>query len=103
MKPKAQDIELDQAQPGMILAEDVKDGRTVLLPKGSVLSAPQLSSLARRGVAQLRVECPAVPPTSEEIEAARQRLAHIFRRVGDDDLSRALQGALLNFRSGAPK
>lgn len=102
MKPKAKGIDLDQAEPGMILAEDVKDGRNVLLPKGSVLSAGQLASLKRRGVTQIEVECPAQPPSEAEIEAARQRLNHLFRRVGDDDLSRALQGAILEFRSKVP-
>ena len=103
MSLPSQILPLEQAAAGMTLAEDVKDGRSVLLPKGTVLNAAQLSSLGRRGVTQLSVLCPAATPSPEEIEATRARLERLFRRVGDDDLSRALQRAVLDFRGGAPK
>lgn len=104
MRPATASLSLAEAQPGMTLAEDVKDsGRSVLLPKGTVLAASHLASLARRGITQLSVLAPAAAPSAEEIEATRLRLDHLFRRVGDDDLSRALQRTVMDFRHGGSK
>ena len=103
MSLPCQNLRLEQAAAGMTLAEDVKDGKNVLLPKGTVLNATHLSALGRRGVTQLSVQRPTAAPSPEEIEATRARLDRLFRRVGDDDLSRALQRAVLGLRIGAPK
>ena len=103
MKPATLLLDLSLAEPGMTLAEDVKDGRSTLLPKGTLLNENHLQSLARRGVAQLSVLAPVAAPRPEDIEAARRRLDYLFRRVGDDDVNRALQKAVLDFRSGGSR
>lgn len=87
MSKRTIDIALEEAQDGMELAADLVDARgTVLLQKGSLLSAGLLSALGRRGVERLRIlgEAPA-GPAGRELEAARERararLAHLFRRA----------------------
>lgn len=86
MSKRAIDIDLAEASDGMELAADLVDARgTVLLQKGSSLSAAMLSALGRRGVERVRVlvDAPAGfdgPELEAARERARARLAHLFRR-----------------------
>ena len=55
-------IPLEEAQPGMLLGDDLRDAAgQVLLPRGSELAESSLRSLARRGIETLtiRIEEPA--------------------------------------------
>lgn len=93
----ARSLPLDEARAGMTLAEDVCDCRhALLLPKGTRLTESHLAALSLRKIPRVAITPP--PLGEAEIEAARQRLDHLFRRVGDDDLSRALQRTVLDYR-----
>lgn len=92
-------LSIAEARPGMKLAADICDAKqAVLLPAGTALTASHLSALPRHGVVQIPVERP--PLTVQEEEPVRRRLNHLFRRVGDDELSRALERSILAYHLG---
>lgn len=98
MNHERKDLPIDEALPGMMLADDVREAQgAVLLPKGATLSESALASLRRRGVAVLPVLVESYESRlSPEEEAARrerveQRLQYIFRRAGDGDPVRQLR------------
>lgn len=99
MKPGKRDLPLDQGMPGMCLAEDLRDGHgNVLLKAGTQLGAAHLASLAQRGVRSIAI---VEPVSAAELEAAREaaraRLAHLFRqRRGEPD--QLLYQTLLEYR-----
>jgi hypothetical protein len=87
MSKRSTEIKLDDAEEGMELAADLVDARgTVLLQKGSVLSASVVTALGRRGVERIRILADApLLADGPELDAARERvrsrLAHLFRRA----------------------
>lgn len=102
MKSEITHIPLERATPGLILGEDLLDpSGHILLPAGVVLTDAMLSSLRRRGIAELAI---AVEPTTAPEELARreaqvrQRLAHLFRKAGDDILMQTLARVVLEYR-----
>lgn len=107
MNPETRRVALDRAKPGMVLAEPVTDRKkTVLLPKGTVLSSGLLAGLARRDVPYVVVTAPAPTEATGEDSDARKdavilRVAHLFRRAGDDPSTRALEAAILDYRMGS--
>ena len=95
MKHERRELPLEEAQAGMVLADDVCDARgTVLLPKGAGLTETALTSLARRGVEVLAVLVP-LELTDDQIAARQaeltQRLDWLFRLVGNDEPARVLK------------
>lgn len=106
MNPETRRVDLERAKPGMVLAESVTDRKgTVLLPKATVLSGGLLAGLARRGISHVLVTAPAASEATGEDSNARKeavilRVAHLFRRVGDDATTRALEAAVLDYRTG---
>lgn len=100
-------LELEKAHPGMVLAEPVSDQKqVVLLPKGTTLSDSLLAGLARRGIARITVAAEASPSgqlTEHQQKLAKLRVAHLFRRAGDDPTTRALEAAIMAYRLGAKK
>ena len=97
-------IDIDSASGGMVLAADLHDSRgAVLLPAGATLSDATIVSLRRRGIEQLCVLAPlaASSPADDAAAAAErerqcERLQRLFRRsAGASD---ALLGQLLQYR-----
>lgn len=95
-------IAIDDAQPGMRLAEAVADAMgQVLVPAGGELTESMLQGLRRREVATLTVE-----RAIEEDSAAREvrqgkvveQLDRLFRKAGDGAETRQLYQAILDFR-----
>lgn len=109
MSRTSKEVSLDEVEPGMELARDLVDRHgTVLLQRGSILSASMLAALARRGVGRLRVLAEAQEGGQEngqeagvdpEAERARldARLAHLFRHQ-DGALAGRLRARLLAYR-----
>ncbi|TFW32418.1 hypothetical protein E4O92_09900 [Massilia horti] len=69
----------------MVLAEDLLDRQgQMLLPKGAVLAAGMLASLARHGIAMLPIAV-AEPAEARDDAAIQARLDHIFRKHDRED------------------
>jgi uncharacterized phage protein gp47/JayE len=80
---RSRQVDLDNAADGMVLAAQVVDGQgNVLLANGTVLAAPLLNALRRRGIDSVRVVDDSV--TGEQLAAERARirarLDELFRK-----------------------
>ena len=99
-------ISLDEAEPGMILADDLFDARgQVLLPAGAALTPTILSALQRRDIGTMSILGDEIPEidNSKNLEEHEQRLASVFRKQSDDDMAtEILRQFIYNFRFGAP-
>ncbi len=98
-------IPLDQAQPGMVLGEDVTSGGNMLLPRGTAISAAQLESLRRREVSEIVVLLGGERSAAEIQEAretARKRVAQLFRRAGTEATMQDLLRTVLDYRLDKP-
>ena len=97
-------LPLDRLHPGMVLAEPLTDRHgEPLLAAGTILSGSLLAALSTRGVGQLVVSMNGDTPlmvNEQDTEPARRRVAHLFRRMGDDAVTRALAETVLDFRTG---
>lgn len=94
--------DLKAAQPGMVLAEDLLDRQgQMLLPKGVVLSAGMLASLARHDIAMLPIAAGA-PAPARDPAAIQARVDHLFRKHdredSDDWASALLRRHIENYR-----
>lgn len=78
-------IPVSEAQPGMVLSDELLDAHgQVLLARGAILSETVIASLQRHHVAAIpvaRVEAHR-PPDAAAVQA---RLDHLFRRHDRDD------------------
>lgn len=97
------EIELDDAQPGMILSEpvlDVKD--TVLLPAGTTLTESTLKSLSRRGIDTIVVVNEAISEADLKFERERveKRMTVLFRKCSVGGISETLSKQILAYRLG---
>lgn len=106
MPERSRCIDLDDAEPGMVLAAAVLDrNAAMLLPDATVLTADMLTSLRRRGIDTLMVFGGEI--SDEEMEAERQRkrkrIDHLFRRCPPGTACSALKEALLDYRVGDAK
>ncbi len=96
-------IDIDDAEPGMTLADVLKDaGGGTLLPSGAELTESMLTSLRRRGIEQVAVVDDKVSEEelAAERERAEQRLAQLFRKCADRNASIALRESILHYRMG---
>lgn len=98
-------IRMDEANPGMVLSDDLlnADGKT-LLPAGALLTDANLLSLRRRGVETLMIrgEETSDSDNAAELHKHRQRLARLFRKHTEDDMAtEVLRQFVANFRLGA--
>jgi hypothetical protein len=107
-------VSLDDAEPGMILAADLTDGQgSVLLPRGVALTAANIASLRRRGIAgRLTVVTPALEDDGAgnplDAAAAREavqqghqaRLVRLFRGSAGVGASAMLLQLLQDYRRG---
>jgi hypothetical protein len=81
-------IPLAQAEPGMVLSDELLDLQGhVLLPQGTVLTEAMLELMPRHGIAVLPITTP--PISLDELVASRhhfqQRIDHLFRKHDPDD------------------
>lgn len=104
-------IPLEQATPGMVLAEDIRlaDGN-LLLPKATVLTEGHLANLQQRNAGEIAIEPSAQEPDSAQDDArpkverealretARSEVATLFRRAATDPINQALRQAVLEYR-----
>ena len=103
MTPPGQILPLASLNPGMTLAEAIRDRHgNIMLTEGTVLTEAHLAALAQRGIASAMVLPERIPPSDEEIAAMRQsieeRLRHIFRKTLDHPGNRRLFDILLAYR-----
>lgn len=95
-------IDLAQAAPGMCLGAEVQDAHgAVLLAQGAELTESLLAALRRRGIARIEVLETSAPDAAEleaRREAAKARLAHLFRRAGESDADRQLFLCVRDYR-----
>lgn len=96
-------LPLADLQPGMILAEPVRDRfGNVMLTAGTVLAEKHLAALRQRGIASARIVPEHLPPSAAERaalqHATEQRLQHLFRKTLDLPANRRLFDILLAYR-----
>lgn len=105
-------VAIDQAEAGMVLADDLLDGQgAVLLPQGAVLTDATLAGLRRRGIGH----CTIVRAPPEDGDGAggaaaraaqaplreRQlaRLHYLFRHTADQEANATLLQLLTDYRN----
>ena len=103
MNQTSQILPLASLQPGMLLAEAIRDRLgNVMLTAGTALTESHLAALRQRGIASVMVVPERVPPSDEDIAAMRKsieaRLRHIFRKTLDCPGNRKLFETLLAYR-----
>jgi hypothetical protein len=101
---KYREVDLDDAETGMILAAEVLDHQgSVLLPAGAALTDALLTSMRRRGIDSVRIVDDSV--STQDLEAERERialrLAHLFRRTDAGAANAMLQAGLEAYRMEA--
>lgn len=99
-------IDLDEAKPGMTLWESLADHKGVIfLPAGTLLTAPIITSLQRRGIDTVAVVNEAA--TAADLRAERERIEkHIsvlFRHCAGGAASMELKKSVLEYRLGESK
>lgn len=107
MNQTSRTIPLDQAKPGMVLAEAVrqKDGG-LLLPCSIELGESHIVSLLRRDIKEITIvaqqseeELAAVTAKREALqEAIRLQVQHLFRKAEMNATTQALMQTVLDFR-----
>ena len=106
MSRRSDRISLDEASPGMVLADDLLDEQgKILLPAGATLSESSIASLRRREIDTLPVcgEKVSEVDNAAAIEMHRQRLARLFRKHEEVELAtEILRRFVSDFRLGAP-
>lgn len=103
MTSRSKQLNLDDAEAGMVLSEAVLDAHGgVLLKDATVLSDAILTSLRRRGIETVFVVDDAI--SEEELKAERERvqahLAHLFRKCLGQGASDALLQRVTEYRTG---
>lgn len=103
MIKRSKQVDLDDAEAGMVLFEAVLDGqRTVLLPEATVLTESMLRSLGRRGVEHLLIVDTDISQEEWEAECRRiqNRLERLFRRCRGKGASDVLLQHITEYRMG---
>ena len=94
-------VSVDQAAPGMVLSNPVKDRRgRLLIPAGQALSDKHVNALKMWGIVSLDIEGddePEVPTaiSPEALAAARERLMPVYRQT---DLNHPFIAQLFDYR-----
>lgn len=101
MISKYKQLDIDDAEAGMVLSAGVLDRQgSVLLPAGAALTDSLLTSMRRRGIDSVQVVGNAV--STHELEAERERiaarLARLFRRPRQSAADATLQAGLRAYR-----
>lgn len=101
MISKYKELDLDDAEAGMVLASVVHDHQgSVLLPAGAALTDALLNSMRRRGIERVNVVDDTVSEheLAEERERVGQRLARLFRHPGPGAGDAVLRAQLSAYR-----
>ncbi|MDB5790772.1 MAG: hypothetical protein JWQ80_796 [Massilia sp.] len=83
MIKKYKEVDLDDAEAGMILAAEVLDHQgSVLLPAGAPLTEQLLTSMRRRGIDRVRIvdDSVSIADLAAERDRVAQRIVYLFRR-----------------------
>ena len=97
-------IPLDQAMPGMVLADAIREADgNVLLHAGASLGEAQLAGLLRRGIRGIAVVVspaaePGNAPATPQDDAVRAQVRRLFRKSETDATTHALFKAVLEYR-----
>lgn len=97
-------LSLDETMPGMSLSDDLLDAHgNVLLPQGATLTEAILAQLRRHHVGVIPVSFGEISAADQEAaqEHSRERLARLFRRVGNNESSQLLMQYVTEFRLGS--
>jgi len=97
-------VDVDDAEAGMVLHEAVLDGHgTVLLPAATELTDSMLSSLRRRGVDHVLVVDDSISEEQREAERVRvqARLDKMFRHCRNKGASDLLLQRITEYRLGS--
>jgi hypothetical protein len=103
MISRYKEVEVDDAEAGMVLFRDVLDQRgAVLLQKDTKLTDSLLTSLRRRGVDSVPVLDDSVDEAvlAAERERVSQRLAQLLRHSGEGRAETQLRASLQAYRMG---
>jgi hypothetical protein len=103
MNQRCREVDIDDALPGMVLANAIMDGHGgVLLPPGAELTESVLRGLRRRGVEQFQVLNSDVSEAelAVEREQVQQRLDRLFRLSAGEETNRQLMQYLSAYRLG---
>ncbi|TCJ18038.1 hypothetical protein EZJ19_03795 [Parasulfuritortus cantonensis] len=108
MSQTSQILPLASLQPGMRLAEAVRDRfGNIMLTADTTLTESHLAALRQRGIASVRIVPERIPPSAEELAAMRAsaeaRLRQIFRKTLDLPGNRRLFEVLLAYRLENPE
>lgn len=100
---RSKEVDLDDAEPGMVLSEAVLDAHGgVLLPAAAALTESMLTAMRRRGIDRIFVVNDDI--SEEELKAERERvqlrLARLFRHCGNDGACGALLQQITEYRFG---
>ena len=99
------DIALDDASAGMVLAADLVDGGgAILVPRGATLTDSLLGALRRRGVERCAIVVDEEVDTAgleRERQRSLQRLERLFRHTAGMPGSALLLARLRDYRNGA--
>ncbi|MBI1891522.1 MAG: hypothetical protein HYS18_12800 [Burkholderiales bacterium] len=105
MSKRSKQIALDEAEPDMVLAEDLLTPRgKVILPQGATLTAKTIESLHRYEVSSLRVELSDDVSAAEdaaEKERQLERITRLFRKSAEDKAATLLKQYVTQFRTEA--
>lgn len=96
-------LDLDEAEPGMILSSTLFDAHGgVLLPTGIELTESILTSLRRRGIDQVSVINDRVSEAdlAAERERLQERLSRLFRNSLNKGASNELRDSIMRYRLG---
>jgi len=98
-------IPIEQATPGMVLAEDLRQNAdNILLPRALILSEKHLTSLRRRGVKEISVIAADTTAlySPAELQAMREatklQVQRQFRHARQDPTTQALYRTVLEYR-----
>lgn len=95
-------LPLGAVSVGMRVAEAVLDtAGQVLVPAGAEINEGILQGLARREIAEIRIECEVeANPAAREAHLAHlaSHLDRLFRKAGDGEETRLLYRAVLDYR-----
>lgn len=99
MSAAYQHLALAEIRPGMILSDELLDGRGhVLLPRGAVLTAATIALLPRHGVESVAVQVAGTQTDpGADLDAVQQRLAHLFRKNDIDNQNDWATGILRRY------